>query len=974
MIVHVDIILSSWHHKARLQPKAEITGLVYFGQLLSCSFRQLAQVDFDDKNSWEYLFKDYWIDLKGKLSLTLDELTQARNPSKGSGVLARKEESSEELYNANNDQGSNSDSGSEHLEVISSKRRKAKRKSKPSTKEDVSSSAAIAAVSDGISTTGDTEWASKELLEFVSHMKNGDTSILSQFDVQALLLDYIKRNDLRDPRRKSQIVCDTRLGNLFGKARVGHFEMLKLLESHFLLKEDAQADDQEGNVDTEASQLDAEGNSEVSTKAGTDKRRKTRKKAERGPQTNLDDYAAIDVHNINLVYLKRNLLEDLLEDMDTFHDKVVGSFVRIKITGAGQKQEMYRLVQVVGTGKAAEPYETGKRTTDVTLEILNLNKTEIESIDRVSSQEFSEDECKRLRQSIKCGLISRLTVGDIQEKAMALQAVRVNDCLEAEKLRLSHLRDRASEKGRRKEYPSECVEKLQLLNTPEERFRRLQEIPEVHTDPNMDPSYESEEEEAEPDDKRRENYMRPRDAGFSRKGREPISPGKGGSNSNDTWSGSRKSSNTTWESSRNMSARGSWDKRGGVEGTNESSWSQGRDAQQSSSWEKSRNQAAASGLDSDSWSGQAVVRSEPSSQTTSTALSTGAATSSSVSEAEKIWHYKDPSGKIQGPFSMVQLRKWSTTGYFPSDLKIWRTTEKQEDSIPLTNALNGKFQKEVPQWDNNFSQPQRGISGSDNTRVNNLSSGWVGNNSSTYTDKSWSSNSKDTSVPANGNSPLQIVTPAETSYHGERIDYQNPPTPTPGTSGGSWTNIGWSGQSPNPGVNGVQQSVNGPMKDAAEWGGHSPTPAVGGRNSGALSASISPPDSMKPTEGGTNPLTANTNSMGIQGFVPSPPAPANPSMSTWNSSGNGYNNKPPEENHGWRSDSAHQIPNIIVNQELSASSPATPAQAGNYPNLGFSVANSGLLISRAKSHVKLVQFISILVFNDLHGTYAPPHQ
>lgn len=48
----------------------------------------------------------------------------------------------------------------------------------------------------------------------------------------------------------------------------------------------------------------------------------------------------------------------------------------------------------------------------------------------------------------------------------------------------------------------ECVEKLQLLNTPEERSRRLQEIPEVHTDPNMDPSYESEEEEAEADDRR----------------------------------------------------------------------------------------------------------------------------------------------------------------------------------------------------------------------------------------------------------------------------------------------------------------------------------------------------------------------------------------------------------------------------------------------------------------------------------------
>ncbi|MCL7041688.1 hypothetical protein MKW94_018101 [Papaver nudicaule] len=408
------------------------------------------QGDYDDKNSWEFLFKDYWLDLKKNLSLTLDELTQARNSSKSYGVSAHKEESSDEVYKVNTDQRSDSDGGSGRPQVAAtSKKRKSKRKSKLSTKEDVSSSAAG---SHGHSMVGDNEWASKELLEFVAHMKNGNTSILSQFDVQALLLDYIKKNDLRDPRRKSQIVCDTRLKSLFGKERVGHFEMLKLLESHFLLNEDAQADDQDANVDTEASQLDAEGNNEASTKAGTDKRRKRSKKSEKAPQSNVDDYAAIDVHNINLVYLKRNLMEDLLKDMDSFEDKVVGSFVRIRITGAGQKQEMYRLVQVVGIGRG-KPYDVGKEKTEVMLEILNLNKTEEESIDRISSQDFSEDECKRLRQSIKCGLIGRLTVGDIQDKAIALQAARVNDWLEAEKQRLNHLRDRASDLGKRKEYP-----------------------------------------------------------------------------------------------------------------------------------------------------------------------------------------------------------------------------------------------------------------------------------------------------------------------------------------------------------------------------------------------------------------------------------------------------------------------------------------------------------------------------------------
>ncbi|KAK9286642.1 hypothetical protein L1049_015042 [Liquidambar formosana] len=711
---------------------------------------EMAQVDFDDKSSWEYLFKDYWLDLKGKLLLTLEEISDAKNPCKGSDVVAGKQDSADELYDAKNDGGSGSDSSSGNLKTSNSKRRKAKKRSKSLTKkgdspvasdsssgnleaskskkrkakkrlksnakEGDSPSAASAISAEGTSTPGRTEWASKELLEFVMHMKDGDTSVSSQFDVQALLLEYIKRNKLRDPRRKSQIICDARLENLFGKPRVGHFEMLKLLESHFLIREDSQADDLQGSVvDTEASQLEADGNIDALMKAGKDRRRKTRRKGdERGSQSNLDDYAAIDMHNINLVYLRRNLAEGLIEDIEKFHDKVVGSFVRIRIPGSGQKQEIYRLVQVVGTSKAAEPYKVGKRTTDIMLEILNLDKTEVISIDIISNQEFTEDECKRLRQSIKCGLINRLTVGDIQEKAMALQALRVNDWLEAEIVRLSHLRDRASEIGHRKEL-RECVEKLQLLKTPEERQRRLEEIPEVHADPNMDPSYESEEDEGETDDKKPGNFMRPRGTGFGRRGRDSISPRKGGSASNDSWSGTRNYPSMNRELSRNMSNKGfsskSEDSSVAGEMVNENMWSQGRDRDlaQPKSWE---NQNSASNSETGGRNIHTVVASESFSGVVSdispAPLSAGIAQSASkISETEKMWHYQDPSGRVQGPFSVVQLRKWSGSGYFPADLRIWRTTEKQDDSILLTDVLAIKFEKEMSPTDNSFPNSQK---------------------------------------------------------------------------------------------------------------------------------------------------------------------------------------------------------------------------------------------------------------------------
>lgn len=273
-------------------------------------------------------------------------MSRAKNPWKGSS--ARNEDLLDEPYDAKDDLNSSSDSSSGHHQRSKPTKKKVKKSSKAAYNGE---QAVRLPDKENASLPVDSEWASKELLEFVAHMRNGDTSAMCQFDVHTLLLEYIKQNNLRDPRRKSQIICDARLENLFGKARVGHFEMLKLLESHFLAKETSQlvTDDNQGSVlDPESSQMDNDGNSNSVSKTGSDKKQKSRKKVGKGEhQSNLDDFAAIDVHNISLVYLRRNLMEELLDDTE-FNDKVVGSFVRIRISGAGLRKDMYRLVQVIG--------------------------------------------------------------------------------------------------------------------------------------------------------------------------------------------------------------------------------------------------------------------------------------------------------------------------------------------------------------------------------------------------------------------------------------------------------------------------------------------------------------------------------------------------------------------------------------------------------------------------------------------------
>ncbi|KAG6394564.1 hypothetical protein SASPL_145153 [Salvia splendens] len=628
----------------------------------------LIQVDFDDKLSWEYLFKMYWVTLKEKLSFTLSELTQAKSPWKGVAAVTRNPRLNNAVPSSVGAGISMSYSGTGHFELnkphiemnlvqndglrtslLSNGIKKlnndtgehdptysketVKPKVEPDIKEAVhepcikkdldgpcsvknTNKPCINKNTNSIETdklvVDSTEGASKHLLDFVKHMKNGDSSVLSQFDVQTLLVEYVKRNNLWDPHQKSQIVCDQRLKNIFGKPYVDQTEMLKLLGFHFVVKEDTQKNlfFPARAVRSAANNLDADGkiNGSLLPVPSNSRKRKTRKKNEnRVAQLDLNEYAAIDVHNISLIYLRRSLMVTLAENRESFNDKVIGSIARIKISANDQKPEVHRLVQVIGTSKVAEPYKIGNKTADVMLEVLNLDRREVVSIDSISNEEFTEDECKWLRQSIRCGLVKQFTV---------------DEWLEAEILRLSHLRDQAGGKGIKKQYPSSITTAFIIIS----------EVPEIHADPTMNPNYESEEDI--------------RSSDHSKKGKE--------------------------EHSVEMQDRI-------TENTNASA---------SNDLEKHTNQIDIGCSPSGARNDQSMERSG---LETSTAIaSIGNSQPADNIETEKLWHYRDPNSKIQGPFSMMQLRKCNSTGLFPHDMRIW-TNHEQYDSLLLNDALDGKL-------------------------------------------------------------------------------------------------------------------------------------------------------------------------------------------------------------------------------------------------------------------------------------------
>ncbi|PIN16615.1 hypothetical protein CDL12_10733 [Handroanthus impetiginosus] len=237
---------------------------------------------------------------------------------------------------------------------------------------------------------------------------------------------------------------------------------------------------------------------------------------------------------------------------------------------------------------------------------------------------------------------------------MALQPVRLNDWLEKEILRLNHLRDQASQKGRTKDL-REHVRQLQLLKSPEERQRRISQVPEIHADPEMSPNYELEDTRIR-DNSRKDEHEGLTYSEFPQNGKKPLSPNK---------EGEQEGSNQAQDSTREKI-----------------------DAIGSPSVEKHMKQVNISDSAVGGRNSQAMIRSEV--ETSTATRSMGNSLTDNNIETEKLWHYRDANGKIQGPFSMMHLRQRSATGLFPPDMRIW-TNHELFDSLLLTDALNGKY-------------------------------------------------------------------------------------------------------------------------------------------------------------------------------------------------------------------------------------------------------------------------------------------
>ncbi|KAK8961170.1 hypothetical protein KSP40_PGU011250 [Platanthera guangdongensis] len=396
------------------------------------------KIDFDDRNTWEFLFKDYWPIVKRKEGLTLENVRYA------DALLNRVDKCKD---------WSDPDASSEQLEEVSESDDNCDSEGHP-----------LVALKWKSDTNGTTRkklklskskfvgWGSVDLLKFLSVLGEKTNEPLEKYDVYEIVRNYILSNDLihLDKRGRKYASSDSALYCLVRRRKFKLSRLYTLLEKHFASSDCS---------------LDELSSAEEGAFIRSRKRKKTpgfdsKVKQERHHHKELvleplkSSFAAITGNNIKTVYLKRSLVMELMEDPTIFESKVVGCFVRIKVDPKGFQGtpgKLYQLGRITAVKKVPQEYTLKETTTDVVLCISNM-LMDIK-ISMLSDDDFEEEECTDLHQLAVTGLFQRPSIVELEKKISIVHEDIVKHAIKKELLKLDKLIERANEKGWRKEYP-----------------------------------------------------------------------------------------------------------------------------------------------------------------------------------------------------------------------------------------------------------------------------------------------------------------------------------------------------------------------------------------------------------------------------------------------------------------------------------------------------------------------------------------
>ncbi|KAG5247597.1 protein binding protein [Salix suchowensis] len=487
-------------------------------------------------------------------------------------------------------------------------------------------------------------WGSTLLIEFLQYIGTSTTNQISQRDVTAIINKYVKDHNLLHPTKKKRVLCDEWLLPLFGRKTINRIRIYDLLEPHFAENKVGSDDDFFDTTDD-----DEDNNAYHRQKcSASDRKCHSKEKVFEVPKS---CFAAIVPDNIKLVYLKRILVQDLVKNNpETFESKIVGSFVRIK----------------------SDPNDYLQKNSHMLVQVTVSNYMKDVCISMLSDDNFSKEECEDLNQRVRDGSLKRPTIVELEEKVQALHEDITKHWLRGELAFLQKLIDRANEKGWRREYPFllfltlfDYLERKKLLETPDEQTRLLLDIPKVIAD----------EIETEP---------APEDFPVNIKQGNDVSP-KPSLNGVLEIPNSDVASNktSTWISFSKNSA--------GMLVTS--------DHQQDDFVEDQPKQLTNEMLPvniEENKHSQCSIAMQVIDLSDDSEEDEGPSNRDSVQiidcdPGSFLWHYLDPQGDIQGPFSLTLLKRWNDADYFLPGFKVWKTGQSRNEAVLLSDVLGQLF-------------------------------------------------------------------------------------------------------------------------------------------------------------------------------------------------------------------------------------------------------------------------------------------
>ncbi|KAI7747417.1 hypothetical protein M8C21_003007 [Ambrosia artemisiifolia] len=364
-------------------------------------------VDFNNRDTYETLYKEYWEIINETEKLTLEDLLTAKTKLKsGKNYDSDKHDDSDEYQCSDSEENEEMKPHGSRKKLKRSKPEPLAKKVKTKVKKEVKGK------SNKEEFMG---WGSTRVIEFLTYLGKDTSIALSQRELENIVKRYSTENNLI---QKNKIVeCDEWLRSIFKRKTIRMNRIYDSLETHLAenqVSSDEDEDEDDDDLVYESEEIDHEDKEVVVNKRK--KKNNDGKVVEKKEDLTVTDvshyhFAAIVPENIKLVYLRRSLVQKFAKEPESFKSKVIGSFVRVKEdTNGCFTRGSYQLMQITGVKKCL---------VDENDFILQASDRDI-CINSLSEDDFSEEECRDLKKKVKSGILPKLELTVLEEKAMSL--------------------------------------------------------------------------------------------------------------------------------------------------------------------------------------------------------------------------------------------------------------------------------------------------------------------------------------------------------------------------------------------------------------------------------------------------------------------------------------------------------------------------------------------------------------------------